>query len=123
MERHRMFIGGEWVEASSGEREQILNPATGEVIAEVPRGSPEDVDRAVASAAHAFVAWSDSTPGERMSMLLRLADRIDAHAGELAQIESRNVGKPITVSRADLPFISDNLRFFAGAARALEGKA
>ncbi|HET6946731.1 MAG TPA: gamma-aminobutyraldehyde dehydrogenase [bacterium] len=123
MEWHRMFIGGEWVEASSGEREQILNPATGEVIAEVPRGSREDVDRAVASAAHAFVAWSDSTPGERMSMLLRLADRIDAHAGELAQIESRNVGKPITVSRADLPFISDNLRFFAGAARALEGKA
>ena len=123
MERHRMFIGGEWSDARSGEREPILNPATGEVIAEVPRGSREDVDRAVASAAQAFVAWSDSTPGERMSMLLRLADRIDAHAEELAQIESRNVGKPITVSRADLPFISDNLRFFAGAARTLEGKA
>ena len=123
MERHRMFIGGEWSDARSGEREPILNPATGEVIAEVPRGSREDVDRAVASAAQAFVAWSDSTPGERMSMLLRLADRIDAHTEELAQIESRNVGKPITVSRADLPFISDNLRFFAGAARVLEGKA
>ncbi|MGH2426188.1 MAG: gamma-aminobutyraldehyde dehydrogenase, partial [bacterium] len=71
----------------------------------------------------AFVAWSDSTPAERMGMLLRLADRIDEHAAELAQIESRNVGKPITVSRADLPFISDNLRFFAGAARVLEGKS
>lgn len=118
-----MFIGGEWVEARGGEREQILDPATGEVIAEVPRGSREDVDRAVDAAVQAFPAWSDSTPAERMTMLLRLADRIDAHAEELAQLESRNVGKPITASRADLPFISDNLRFFAGAARTLEGKA
>jgi len=123
MERHRMFIDGDWVDSASGEREEILNPATGEVIAEVPRGSGEDVDRAVRAARAAFTTWADSTPGERMGMLLRLADRIDAHAEELAQIESRNVGKPITVSRADLPFISDNLRFFAGAARMLEGKA
>jgi len=123
MERHRMFIDGDWVDSVSGEREEILNPATGEVIAEVPRGSREDVDRAVRAAKAAFTTWADSTPGERMGMLLRLADRIDAHAEELAQIESRNVGKPITVSRADLPFISDNLRFFAGAARMLEGKA
>ena len=123
MERHRMFIDGDWVDSVSGEREEILNPATGEVIAEVPRGSGEDVDRAVRAARAAFTTWADSTPGERMGMLLRLADRIDAHAEELAQIESRNVGKPITVSRADLPFISDNLRFFAGAARMLEGKA
>ncbi|MGH2436531.1 MAG: gamma-aminobutyraldehyde dehydrogenase, partial [bacterium] len=123
MAYQRMFIGGEWVDSVTGEREEILNPATAEVIAEVPRSSKEDVDRAVAAAKTAFVAWSDSTPAERMGMLLRLADRIDEHAAELAQIESRNVGKPITVSRADLPFISDNLRFFAGAARVLEGKS
>jgi 1-pyrroline dehydrogenase len=118
-----MFVGGEWVDSLGGEREQILNPATGEAIAEVPRGTREDVNRAVAAAKGAFASWSDSTPAERMGMLLRLADRIDAHAEEFAQIESRNVGKPITVSRADLPFISDNLRYFAGAARVLEGKS
>ncbi|MBI2122933.1 MAG: gamma-aminobutyraldehyde dehydrogenase [Armatimonadetes bacterium] len=118
-----MFVGGEWVDSVTGEREQVLNPASAEVIAQVPRSSKEDVDRVVAGAKAAFASWSDSTPAERMGMLLRLADRIDANAEELAQIESRNVGKPITVSRADLPFISDNLRFFAGAARVLEGKS
>jgi len=123
MQHGRMFIGGEWVDSATGERERILNPATADVIADVPRGSREDVHRAVAAAKAAFPGWADATPGERMGMLLRLADRIDAHAEELAQIESGNVGKPITVSRADLPFISDNLRFFAGAARILEGKS
>lgn len=123
MAYQRMFIGGEWVDSVTGEREEVLNPANAEVIAEVPRSSKEDVDRAVAAATAAFVSWSDSTPAERMGVLLRLADRVDEHAAELAQIESRNVGKPITVSRADLPFISDNLRFFAGAARVLEGKS
>jgi 1-pyrroline dehydrogenase len=118
-----MFIGGEWVDAAGGERERLVNPATGEAIAEVPRGGAADVDRAVAAARRAFAPWLDSTPGERMAMLLRLADQIDAHAEELAQIESANVGKPIAVSRADLPFISDNLRFFAGGARLLEGRA
>ncbi|MBI2247893.1 MAG: gamma-aminobutyraldehyde dehydrogenase [Armatimonadetes bacterium] len=118
-----MFVGGEWVDSVTGEREEVLNPASAEVIAQVPRSSKEDVDRVVAAAKAAFASWSDSTPAERMGMLLRLADRIDANAEELAQIESRNVGKPITVSRADLPFISDNLRFFAGAARVLEGKS
>jgi 1-pyrroline dehydrogenase len=123
MAYQRMFIGGEWVDAASGEREQIINPATGETIAEVPRGGKADVDRAVAAAQQAVASWMDSTPAERMSLLLRLADRIEAHAEELAEIESRNVGKPIAVSRADLPFIVDNLRFFAGAARLLEGKS
>lgn len=123
MAYQRMFVGGEWVDSVTGEREEILNPASAEVIAQVPRSSKEDVDRVVAAAKAAFASWSDSTPAERMGMLLRLADRIDANAEELAQIESRNVGKPITVSRADLPFISDNLRFFAGAARVLEGKS
>ncbi len=123
MARSQMFISGEWVDSVTGETGKIINPANAEVIAEVPRGSQEDVDRAVAAAKKAFETWSGSSPAERMGMLLRLADRIDEHAEELAQIESRNVGKPIAVSRADLPFISDNLRFFAGGARFLEGKA
>lgn len=123
MPYQRMFVGGEWVDAVSGARDAILNPATGEAIAEVPRGGTEDVTRAVAAAKKAFESWIDSTPAERMGMLLRLADRLDAHAEEFARLESRNVGKPITVSRADLPFISDNLRFFSGGARVLEGKS
>ncbi len=122
MAYRQMFIGGEWVDAADGERERILNPATGDAIAEVPRGSAQDVDRAVAAAQRAFETWFDSTPAERMGMLLKLADRLDEHAEELAQLESRNVGKPIAVARADLPFITDNLRFFAGGARVLEGK-
>lgn len=123
MSYQRMFIGGKWVDSVTGEREAIINPATGDAIADVPRGGTEDVNRAVAAAKQAFASWVDSTPAERMGMLLRLADRIDAHAEEFAQLESRNVGKPITVSRADLPFISDNLRFFAGGARVSEGKS
>lgn len=120
---HKMYVGGEWVDAVGGEREPILNPATGKAIAAVPRGGQADVGRAVAAARAALASWLDSTPAERMGMLLRLADRIEAHAEELARLESQNVGKPITLSRADLPFIVDNLRFFAGGARVLEGKS
>jgi aminobutyraldehyde dehydrogenase len=81
------------------------------------------VDRAVAAAAAAFPAWSETTPAERSLLLLRLADRIEGSAEELAGIEARNVGKPIRLARSEIPFIVDNLRFFAGAARCLEGRA
>jgi 1-pyrroline dehydrogenase len=120
----KMFINGEFVDGVSGEMQLVYNPATAEAIAEVPKGTKEDVDRAVRAAKEAFErGWFDSTPGERMSMLLKLADRIDEHAEELGRLEAENVGKPIEVSMADLPFISDNLRFFAGGARFLEGRA
>src|SRR5881394_638274 len=101
----------------------VLNPATGETIAQVPNMSADEVDEAVEAAKKALPDWLDTTPGERAAVLLKLADVIDDNAEELAQIESRNVGKPLMVSRDEMPFSADNLRFFAGAARVLEGKS
>src|SRR5881227_2622525 len=101
----------------------ILNPSTAEVIEQVPAGTAEDVDAAVETAKRALPEWLDSTPGERAEILLGLADILDANADELARIESRNVGKPLSYARDEMPVCSDNLRFFAGAARLLEGKS
>src|SRR5215210_9517810 len=101
----------------------VLNPATGETVEHVPNMTAEEVDEAVERAKQALPEWLDSTPGERAELLLKLADVISDNAEELAQIESRNVGKPLMVSRDEMPFAADNLRFFAGAARLLEGKA
>src|SRR5918912_249489 len=117
------FVGGEWVDGAGGETMEVLNPSTGETIAEVPRGTQEDVDRAVDAAKKALPEWLETTPQERSEILLKLADAIDDNAEELAQIESRNVGKPIGAARDELPVCADNLRFFAGAARILEGKS
>jgi 1-pyrroline dehydrogenase len=121
--KHRNFVGGEWVDASSGETMEVLNPATGETIAEVPRAGAEDVDRAVQAAKKALPEWLETTPGERARMLLKLADALDQHADELAELESQNVGKPLSYAKDELPVASDNIRFFAGAARVLEGKS
>ncbi len=121
--RHQMFIGGEWVDSVSGETMEVLNPATGAVIAEVPRGTTEDVARAVAAAKKAWSTWQDKTPKDRMELLLALAAIVDEHAEELARLESLNVGKPWWVAKDEPGLIADNLRFFAGAARNLEGKA
>ncbi len=101
----------------------VLNPATGESIGEVPNASADDVDEAVERAKAALPEWLDATPAERSELLLRLADVISDNAEELAQIESRNVGKPISLAREEMPFAADNLRFFAGSARILEGKS
>src|SRR5712692_2082531 len=103
--RHQIFVGGAWADAASGETMEVLNPATEEVIAEVPRCGTEDVDRAVAAAKAALPEWLETTPGER------------------AEIESRNVGKPLSYAKDELPVCSDNVRFFAGAARILEGRS
>jgi aminobutyraldehyde dehydrogenase len=121
--KHQNFVGGEWVDAGGGETMEVLNPATGETIAEVPRSSAEDVDRAVQAAKKALPEWLETTPGERSEMLLKLADAIDEHMEELAELESQNVGKPLAAARDELPVCSDNIRFFAGAARVLEGKS
>ncbi|HSL67470.1 MAG TPA: aldehyde dehydrogenase family protein, partial [Actinomycetota bacterium] len=125
IKRHDLFIGGQWVQSSGEETLPVVNPATGDAIAEIPRGTEEDVDRAVAAAAKAFdEVWFDSTPGERQALLLKLADVIDEHAEEIGRIESENVGKPFTsVMRDEMPVMTDHLRFFAGAARVLEGRA
>ncbi len=119
------FIDAAYVDSAEGETEPVLNPATGEVIAHAPLSSAEDVDRAVNAARRAFESgWSTTTPGERAAALLQLADAIEAHGDELAELEADNAGKPIEAFKADeLPFMADNLRFFAGAARCLEGRA
>jgi 1-pyrroline dehydrogenase len=121
--KHQNLIGGEWVDSAGGETMEVLNPATGETIAEVPRASAEDVDRAVQAAKNALPEWLETTPGERAELLLKLADAIDTHTDELAELESRNVGKPLSYAKDELPVCSDNIRFFAGAARVLEGKS
>ena len=120
---YKILVGGDWVDALSGETMEVINPATGETIAEVPKCSADDVDRAVAAANTALPAWLDSTPKERSELLHKLADVLDENAEELAQLESLNVGKPLMASRDEMPFSADNLRFFAGAARNLEGKS
>ena len=118
------FIGSEATASSSGETEPILNPATGEVIANAQLSTAEDVERAVSAAKHAYPGWSTTTPGERALALLRLADAIEEHGDELAALESDDAGKPIAaVTNDEIPVMADNLRFFAGAARCLEGKA
>jgi 1-pyrroline dehydrogenase len=121
--QYQILIGGELAEAASGETMEVIAPATGETIAEVPRCGVEDVDRAVEAAQAAAPAWLEKTPKERSELLHALADVIDEHAEELAQLESQNVGKPLMASRDEMPFSADNLRFFAGAARNLEGKS
>jgi aminobutyraldehyde dehydrogenase len=120
---NQIYVGGEWGDAASGETMEVLNPATGEVIAEVPRCGADDVDRAVEAARAALPEWLDSTPQERSELLLKLAAVLEEHAEELAQIESVNVGKPLSYARDEMPVCVDNLRFFAGAARMLEGKS
>jgi 1-pyrroline dehydrogenase len=121
--QYKILIGGELADAASGETMEVIAPATGETIAEVPRCGAEDVDRAVESARKALPEWLEKTPKERSELLHRLADVMDEHAEELAQLESVNVGKPVMASRDEMPFSADNLRFFAGAARNLEGKS
>ena len=121
--QHKNFVGGEWVDSSGGETMEVLNPSTGEVIAEVARSTAEDADRAVEAAKNALPEWLDSTPGERAELLLKLADVIEENAEELAALESKNVGKPLSYARDEMPVSADNIRFFAGAARVLEGRA
>jgi len=120
---YRQFIGGEWVDAAGGETLTVENPANEQVVARVPASGEEDVDRAVKAAASAFEGWQKTTPQERMTLLLKLADIVEQNADELARLESSQTGKPLNVAAVDMPAIADNLRFFAGAARNLEGKA
>jgi betaine-aldehyde dehydrogenase len=117
-------IGGELTDPAEGKTEEILNPATGEAIVEAPTSTKEDVDRAVAAAVDAFEGWAAKTPGERSRALLRMADLIEERAEEIADLEAANAGKPRHAFLEDeIPFMADNLRFFAGAARCLEGRA
>lgn len=117
---YRMFVDGDWADAADGATDQVLDPATGEVIAEVPSATAVDVDRAVEAAARAFPSWAATPPGQRGKALMELADRIEANRAELEALESRNVGKPVSMVPFDIDPLVDNLRFFAGAARTMQ---
>ncbi len=121
--QHKNFVGGEWVDSAGGETMEVVNPSTGEVIAEVPSSTAKDADRAVQAAKAALPEWLETTPGERAEFLFKLADLIDENADELAALESKNVGKPLSYAKDEMPVAADNIRFFAGAARVLEGRA
>jgi betaine-aldehyde dehydrogenase len=119
----RNFIDGELVD-SGGESEAILNPATGEELAQAASSTPQDVQEAVAAARRAFASWSQTTPAERAQALLAMAERVEENGEELARLEALNAGKPLAAVTSDeIPVMADNLRFFAGAARCLEGRA
>lgn len=121
----KLWIDGEWRDSRGGKRRAIENPATGEVIAEVPDGTREDIDAAVQAARRAFYqdGWAKKTPSERSRLLLRLADLLESRLEDFARVESENTGKPYQYVSygADLPFTVDNLRFFAAAARQISG--
>src|SRR5512132_2776079 len=118
------IINGEERPAESGDTLDIINPSTGEVYATSPNSGPEDIDAAFQAAAAAFETYRWTTPSERQRFLLRLADLIEANAEELVRIESENTGKPYSLTLSDeiVPML-DQIRFFAGAARVLEGGA
>jgi betaine-aldehyde dehydrogenase/aminobutyraldehyde dehydrogenase len=119
----KMFIDGTWTNAADGAVDHVPAPATGEVFADTARGTAGDVDRAVAAAEAAFPAWARTPAGERARAFLTLADRVEADQRTLAEIESRNVGKPIGLALEEMEMIPDHLRFFAGAARTMEGRS
>ncbi len=120
----RNVINGELVDAASGETYDVLDPTTGGVYAQAPMSGPEDVDRAYAAAAKAFETWGDTTPSERQQALLKIADALEQRAQEFVDVESRDTGKPkqLTLDE-ELPPSVDQIRFFAGAARVLEGRS
>jgi betaine-aldehyde dehydrogenase len=118
------FIGGQWTDLSYDRRSDLINPATGEVFGTAPISGKAEVDAAVSSAADAFPAWRDATPAERSLALLKIADAIESRADEFVAAEVRNTGKPVALTLAEeIPPMVDNIRFFAGAARMLEGRS
>ena len=120
----RNFIGGQWAEPASGRRADLIDPSTGEVFASAPVSGGEDVDSAVSAAAAAAEGWRDATPAERSLALLRIADAIEARADEFVAAETQNTGKPIGLTKSEeIPPMVDQIRFFAGAARMLEGRS
>jgi betaine-aldehyde dehydrogenase len=126
MDTHKLYINGEWVDAESGETFDVVNPATEEVMARAASAGPGDVDRAVMAAREAFESgvWSEISAGERAAALNKLADKLEEATNDLAELESKNAGKPIKLARdSDIWFLVDNIRYFAGAARQWEGRA
>jgi betaine-aldehyde dehydrogenase len=120
----RNFVGGAYVDASGDASTELVNPATGQVVAHAPVSTQADVDAAYASAESAFAQWGETTPGERQSALLKFADALEARAEDLIRLEGENTGKPHALTASEeVPVMCDQIRFFAGAARVLEGRA
>ena len=118
------FVNGEYVPAAAGRTSDIVDPSTGEAYALAPVSGPQDVDAALRSAEAAREAWRDATPAQRSLALLKIADAVEERAADLVEAECRNTGKPVALTLAEeLPPCVDELRFFAGAARILQGSA
>jgi len=118
------FINGQATDMAYDKRSEIIDPSTGEAYATAPVAGPEEVDAAFAAAAGAFEGWRDATPSERSLALLRIADAVERHADALVAAESRNTGKPVALTLSEeIPPMADQIRFFAGAARLLEGRS
>src|SRR5436190_9927412 len=120
---YQQLIGGSFVDAASGETQEVINPANDEVIANVPKSAAEDVDRAVNAAATAFETYKQTTPQDRSLMLLKLADLLESKADELGRLESANAGKPVGAAIDEITTCVDLYRFVAGAARVMDGLA
>ncbi|MEY4366340.1 MAG: hypothetical protein RLZZ305_1684 [Actinomycetota bacterium] len=124
MRKVRNFVNGRHVDAKDGRTLPLVNPATGQEFGTSPLSSAADVDAAMSSAAAAFGEWKDTTPSERSRALLRIADALESRADELIALEVENTGKPVAMTASEeIPPMIDQIRFFAGAARMLEGKA
>jgi betaine-aldehyde dehydrogenase len=120
----RNFVNGSWVDAADGRTADLISPVTGEAFGTAPVSGQAEVDAAFDAAARAFETWRDTTPSERQLALLRIADAIEARADELVALESENTGKPIGLTASEeIPPMVDQIRFFAGAARILEGRS
>ena len=120
---YQQFIGGGFVDAADGRTADVINPANDQVIASVPASSQEDVDRAVNAAEKAFETWKQTTPHDRSLLLLKIADALEAKADELGRLESANAGKPVGAAIDEMTTSVDLFRFFAGAARVMDGLA
>jgi 1-pyrroline dehydrogenase len=120
---YQQFIGGDFVDAADGRTAEVVNPANDQVIANVPASSQADVDRAVDAAEKAFESWKKTTPQDRSLLLLKIADALEAKADELGRLESANAGKPVGAAIDEMTTSVDLFRFFAGAARVMDGLA
>jgi betaine-aldehyde dehydrogenase len=117
-------VDGKLVDSVSGETYDVIDPTTGEVYATAPMSGAEDLDQAYAAADRAFDSWGNATPQDRASALLKIADAIEGRVEELNAVESKDTGKPLGLTMSEeMPYASDHFRFFAGAARVLEGKS
>ena len=124
MKKLQNFINGKSVDGASGETTTLINPSTGVAFATAPKSNAADIDKAMKAASDAFPGWRDSTPSERQRALLKIADAIEARAEEFVNLESENCGKPKSLTASEeMPPMVDQIRFFAGAARNLEGRS